>query len=296
MYKPVVDKHKKWAEDKKKDCETKAKLIDEELKLMDAEICLEEAIEELDELLKQEEKEEQRKAEMGLSKREKIDDIAEEIPKISIGKENKKAPEQEDEGKEADEEEDDDDDGDDEPDDGTSSFGTTALSQNGQEGKQGASPFSAITLSVAPCGLLSCVSAYLGCTLLSWKGSKSPLGNSAAALSSRQALGGHGRAPDTVRFPPNIHGSGCLRAVRPEHLKRLTRITPLMGSASRLHSLSRTLSCQQSASSKHEPAAEQRGCDSFLLHEFPDGKLSRILSLQNPLLSSDWDPEYQWKK
>ncbi|KAI4382274.1 hypothetical protein MLD38_008257 [Melastoma candidum] len=69
-----------------------------------------------------------------------------------------------------------------------------------------------------------------------------------------------------------------------------------MGSAPRLQSLSRTLSCRQSASSKHEPAAEERGCDSFLLHESPDGELSRILSLQNPLLSSDWDPDYLWKK
>ena len=153
--KPVFDKLEKWAEEKKQGCEMKKQAIDKEIELIEAELCLEEAIENLDELLQREEKEEQEKVEMGLPDEEATTDVTNQ---------NEKAPfaEGEEEGEDEEDNEEDDDDL------AQSSFGSVEQEQatGSQKGKKpGESPFSTSSLSFASCSLLSGVSNDLQVSL-----------------------------------------------------------------------------------------------------------------------------------
>ncbi|XP_068658976.1 protein TIC 100-like [Aristolochia californica] len=73
--KPMFEKLDKWAEEKKKVSDLKLKLIDQELELVEAQICLEETIEDFENELKKQQKEEEKRAEMTQLESEEISPI-----------------------------------------------------------------------------------------------------------------------------------------------------------------------------------------------------------------------------
>lgn len=148
--KPLFDKIDKWTEEQKKNSEMKKKALEKELELVEAELQLEEAVADLDELLRREEKEEEKKAEMGLPDEEDTADgtIQEGASRIA-----EEEVEEEEEQEEEDEE--------DEDYGAQSSFGSieeekTTDHQKGN--KPGKSPFSTSSLSFASSSLVSGVS------------------------------------------------------------------------------------------------------------------------------------------
>ena len=159
--KPWFDKLDKWTEEQKKINEEEKKAIEEDLELIEAEIGLEEAIEDMEELLRIREKEEEKKAKMGLLDEEDDDNEGDGDYMTSVTKQDEKAPAKVVEVP-AEVEEEDDDDWDDEEDDNSaqSSFGSVEQGQttDQQKGKPGKSPFSASSLAFASSSLISAVS------------------------------------------------------------------------------------------------------------------------------------------
>jgi len=176
--KPWFDKLDKWTEEQKKIKEEEKKEIEEDLDLLEAEIELEEAVEDMERLLREREKEELKKAEMGLldEDEEDGDDDMASVPKQdeeahatveeeAPAKVEEEAPAKVEEEAPAEVEEEDDDeedDGDDEDEDNSaqSSFGSVEQGQttDPRKGKPGKSPFSTLSLAFACSSLISTVS------------------------------------------------------------------------------------------------------------------------------------------
>lgn len=139
--KPWRENFGKWCEAQLKITEMKKEADEKQLELIEAEICLEEAIEDLEELLRRREKEEERKSELGLP---------DEDDTVSVAKQDGKAR--------VDEEEEDDEEDEDVID--PSSFGSIEPEQktDQQKEKPGKSPFSTSSLAFASSSLISAVS------------------------------------------------------------------------------------------------------------------------------------------
>lgn len=151
--KPMLDGIEKWTEEKKRENEERKEMLEKELELVEAEICLEEAIEEMDEILKMKEQEEEKKTEMGLSEEDEEDvvvaaPVVKEEKVVVTPKEKKQEEDESKDDSDVDDEEDDDSDDDDEL--GPSSFGSV-------DKRSRTSPFSASSLSFASCGLFPAV-------------------------------------------------------------------------------------------------------------------------------------------
>lgn len=151
--KPMLDGIEKWTEEKKRENEERKEMLEKELELVEAEICLEEAIEEMDEILKMKEQEEEKKTEMGLSEEDEEDvvvaaPVVKEEKVVVTPKEKKQEEDESKDDSDDDDEEDDDSDDDDEL--GPSSFGSV-------DKRSRTSPFSASSLSFATCGLFPAV-------------------------------------------------------------------------------------------------------------------------------------------
>ncbi|KAL3580936.1 hypothetical protein D5086_018771 [Populus alba] len=150
----VHGKLEKWTEEKKKASEIKIQLYEKELELIEAELCLEETMEDLDEELKMREKEEEEKVEIGLQGEENTFVSAQQEEK-PLAKDEEEEEEEEGGGR-----------GEDEEDVTPSSFGSVTQDEdprkNDQKGNRPAgAPFSASSLSLASCSLLSTVSSKL---------------------------------------------------------------------------------------------------------------------------------------
>lgn len=157
--KPWFDKIDKWVEEQKKKREMEMEELEKELELVEAEVRLKEAMEELEDVLRRQEKEEEKKAEMGLLDEDEVEDEeATSVTKLdeddttSVTKQDETAPAVE-------EEEEEERDEDEEDDIAQSSFGSVEQGQttNQQKGKPGKSPFSTSSLMFASCSLISVV-------------------------------------------------------------------------------------------------------------------------------------------
>ncbi|KAJ6839322.1 protein TIC 100 [Iris pallida] len=141
--KPLFERLDNWVEEKRKASELKRKLIDAELELIEAEICLEEALEDRENELKMEQKEEEKRT-AAVKDNDQVSGEAAEY--------------------DADSEDEDEDDG------APTSFGTVQQAETDKsENKSAKSPFSSLTLSVASPGLISLVPSKLQNSFMSWE-------------------------------------------------------------------------------------------------------------------------------
>ncbi|XP_022755939.1 protein TIC 100 [Durio zibethinus] len=268
------DKLEKWTEEKKKASEMKMKFIENELDLIEAELCLEEAIEDMDEELRMKEKEEEKKAEMGLQEEEDPSLVANQEEETIIKEEV-----DEDVDEEGVEEEEDD--------DATpSSFGSVAADQgsitNDQKGKEPReSPFSSSSLLFASCSLVSAVPSTLQQSILSLKQGRLPQKSHPSLIveNSSDLL----KAIDSVSFPP-VHGhKGRLRAFKQDHQKFQPQ-NHSSGQKSQLHSLCKILSCPLATTANTRSSLQKPSKHNHLgLHAVPKEYSDCILSLHVPV-------------
>ncbi|RDX60764.1 Protein TIC 100, partial [Mucuna pruriens] len=307
-FKPWFDKLDKWTEEQKKIKEEEKKAIEEELELIEAEIDLEEAIEDMEELLRKREKEEEKKAEMGLEDEKEEEKKAEmglededededdDDDMISITKQDEKAPakveEEAPEVKEeapaeveeeapAEVEEEDDEEGDDEDEDNSaqSSFGSVEQGQttNQQKGKPGKSPFSTTSLAFASSSLISAVPSKLQQSFSFWNKGRSKSESVPPPCIDRL---GKMKTVDSVSFRPVTGQKGRLKAVGITHGKVKAK-SSLAGKFLRVPFQTRSylLASANSRSNLKEPRVN---CDMWL-HAAPGRDLDSILSLHSSL-------------
>lgn len=145
-FKPLLNRIQKWIEEKKKTSEANLKLYEKELEFIDAELDLEEAMEDMEIILKEKQKEEEKRA--------AVENDTDEMP-ASTGQDEARP----DDGEDGD---------DDEDDEGApTSFGTVGEGADGdildgsEEKKSGRSPFSSLSMSLASWSLASMVSTLI---------------------------------------------------------------------------------------------------------------------------------------
>ncbi|KAJ6906574.1 hypothetical protein NC652_024098 [Populus alba x Populus x berolinensis] len=260
----VRGKLEKWTEEKKKASEIKIQLYEKELELIEAELCLEETMEDLDEELKMREKEEEEKVETGLQ--------GEENTFVSAQQEEK--PLAKDEEEEEEEEED----------VTPSSFGSVTQDEdprkNDQKGNRPAgAPFSASSLSLASCSLLSTVPSRLQQSFLTWKKRLPQKATPSLCVESPNDLSG---MVNSVSFPPVLGQKGRLRAERCAD-QRIQATNHSIGKMSRLHSLSRILSHPSASVNPRENLRKPRKQRHPWLHAAPERDSDSILSLHTQL-------------
>ncbi|KAK7324886.1 hypothetical protein VNO77_28792 [Canavalia gladiata] len=291
--KPWFDKLDKWTEKQRKIGEIKKKEIEEELELIEAEICLEEATEDMEELLRKREKEEEKKVKMGLQ--DEDDDMT------SVTKQDEKAPAElkkeapaEVKGEvpaemkekvpaEVEEEEEEDEEGDEEDDDNTaqSSFGSVDQGQttDGQKGKPGKSPFSSSSLAFASGSLISAVPSKLQLSFSFWNKGGSKLESVPPPCIDRFS---NVKTVDSVSFRPLTGQKGSLKAVGRTHGKIKAR-SYLGGKFLGVHSLSRCRSHFLASANSRSNLKEPRVSSDMWLHAAPERDLDSILSLHSSL-------------
>ncbi|KAJ0266586.1 Protein TIC 100 [Hirschfeldia incana] len=270
--KPMLDGIEKWTEEKKRENEERKEMLEKELELVEAEICLEEAIEDMDEILRMKEQEEEKKTEMGLTEEEDEEDVVvapvvKEEKVVAAPKE--KIPEkkkQQDEPKDDSDDDEEDDDSDDDDDLGPSSFGSV-------DKRSRTSPFSASSLSFASCGLFPAVQSRLESSFVAWKQHR--------AEPSKNLIQGINKAADnnasasSIHFPPlssNKAGLKMGKASNPGCIQRRSS----RSSQTQLLSLSRLLSSNASCSSHDRSFGEDQGW----LWKAPVEEMDAVLSLQ----------------
>ncbi|XP_039125183.1 LOW QUALITY PROTEIN: protein TIC 100-like [Dioscorea cayenensis subsp. rotundata] len=153
-FKPLLNRIQKWIEENKKTSEANLKLYEKELEFIDAELDLEEAMEDMEIILKEKQKEEEKRA--------AVENDTDEMP-ASTGQDEARP----DDGEDGD---------DDEDDEGApTSFGTVGegadddILDGSEEKKSGRSPFSSLSMSLASWSLASMVPYKIQESFLSWK-------------------------------------------------------------------------------------------------------------------------------
>ncbi|KDP34372.1 hypothetical protein JCGZ_11255 [Jatropha curcas] len=269
--KPVFDKLEKWTEEKKKAGEMKIKLLEEELALAEAELSLEEAIEDMDEELKMQEKEEEEKAAMDLQE--------EEDTSASPTQDQKPMAEEEEEGEEEEDE--------DEEDFTPSSFGSVTRDEGPTKKDQkgngpGETPFSSCTLSFASSSILSSVPCRLQQSFLVWKNRLQQKPTPPLQVESTDVLSGR---VSSVTFPTIIGQKGSLRAKSYVN-QRFRPRNYSSGKTSQLHSLSRILSSPSASVNPKKRLKVSRKQSHTWLHAAPETDSDSILSLHSQVLFS----------
>ncbi|KAG7551554.1 MORN motif [Arabidopsis thaliana x Arabidopsis arenosa] len=277
--KPMLDGLEKWTEEKKKANEERKEMIQNELELVEAEICLEEAIEDMDEVLKQKEQEEEKKTEMGLA--EEDEDVLVPVykeEKVVTAKEKIQEKKQEEKYKDDDDEDEDDDDDDNDDDDdddlGPSSFGSA------DKGRKN-SPFSSSSLSFASCTLFPAVQSRLESSFLAWKQHRVEPSKVNTGI-----IKGADNSSSSIHFPPLPRNKSGLKMVKVSNRGSVPRSYGSSRSQSQLMSLSRLLSCNASSSSSPDSSSGEDLRDSGLW-KTPVGDMSAVLSLQIQTKCSD---------
>ncbi|XP_048599012.1 protein TIC 100-like [Brassica napus] len=261
--KPMLDGIEKWTEEKKKENEERKEMLEKELELVEAEICLEEAIEDMDEVLKMKEQEEEKKTEMGLAEEEDEEDVV-AVPvykeeKVVVTPKEKIQEKKKQEDDDSDDEEDDDSDDDD--DDGPSSFGSVD--------KRRSSPFSSSSLSFASCSLFPAVQSRLESSFLAWKQHRAEPSKLIQGINK----GGDNNASASIHFPPLSSNKAGLKMGKVSNRGCIQRSSR---SQSQLSSLSRLLSSSASCSSHDRSSCEDQGW----LWKTPVGEIDAVLSIQ----------------
>ncbi|KAF8102300.1 hypothetical protein N665_0198s0014 [Sinapis alba] len=267
VVKPMLDGIEKWTEEKKKENEERKELLEKELELVEAEICLEEAIEEMDEVLKMKEQEEEKKTEMGLTEEDEDVMVVKE-EKVVAPKEKIQEKKQVDESKDDSDDDEDDDDSDDDDDLGPSSFGSV-------DKRTKTSPFSSSSLSFASCGLFPAVQSRLESSFLAWKQHR--------AEPSKLMIPGINKGGDnnassasSIHFPPLSSNKACLKMGKKVSnrgcIQRSSR-----SSQSQLMSLSRLLLSSNASCSSHDSSS---GEDQGWMWKTPVEEMDAVLSLQ----------------
>ncbi|CAE6115150.1 unnamed protein product [Arabidopsis arenosa] len=277
--KPMLDGLEKWTEEKKKANEERKEMIQNELELVEAEICLEEAIEDMDEVLKQKEQEEEKKTEMGLA--EEDEDVLVPVykeEKVVTAKEKIQEKKQEEKYKDDDDEDedndDDDNDDDDEDDLGPSSFGSA------DKGRKN-SPFSSSSLSFASCTLFPAVQSRLESSFLAWKQHRVEPSKVNTGI-----IKGADNSSASIHFPPLPRNKSGLKMVKVSNRGSVPRSYGSSRPQSQLMSLSRLLSCNAPCSSSPDNSSGEDLRDSGLW-KTPVGDMSAVLSLQIQTKCSD---------
>ncbi|ESW22100.1 hypothetical protein PHAVU_005G127300 [Phaseolus vulgaris] len=271
--KPWVDKLDKWTEEQKKIKEEEKKKIDEDLELLEAEIGLEEAVEDMERLLRIKEKEEEKKAEMGLLDEDEEDG---DDDTASVPKQDEEAPVKVEEEAPAEVEEEDDDDGDDGDDDGSaqSSFGSVEQGQTTDQwkGKPGKSPFSTLSLAFARSSLISTVPSKLQQSFSFWNMGRSKLESGPPPSIDRSKM----KTVCSVSFRSLTSQKGSLKTVG-----KLKARSSLRGKILEVHSQTRShlSSSANSISNLQRP----RSSSDVWLHAAPERDLDSILSLHSSL-------------
>nr|KYP51840.1 hypothetical protein KK1_026365 [Cajanus cajan] len=265
--KPWIDKLDKWIEEQKKIKEEEKKAIEEELELIDAEIDLEDAIKDMEELLREREKEEEKKAKMATAKVEE------------------KAPTEVEEEAPAEVEDEDDEDGDDEDEDednsAQSSFGSVEQGRTAdqQKGKPGKSPFSTSSLAFASSSLISAVPSKLQQSFSFWnKGRSKPASVPSPCIDHYSNV----KTVDSISFPLVIGQKGSLKAVGKTYGKVKAR-SSLGGRFLAVRLLSKTRSHLLASANYRSNLKEPRVSSDMWLHAAPERDLDSILSLHSSL-------------
>ncbi|KAL2331960.1 hypothetical protein Fmac_019541 [Flemingia macrophylla] len=302
--KPWFDKLDKWVEEQKKINEEEKKAIQEELELIDAEMDLEDAIQDMEELLREREKEEQKKAKMGLldeEEEEEEEDDDDDVGLTSRTKQNEKAPakvaekvpakveekapaEVEEEAP-ADVEEEDDEGGDyedeDEDNSAQSSFGSVEQGQaaDQQKGKPGKSPFSTSSLAFASSSLISAVPSKVQQSFSFWsKGRSKPATVPPSCIDHFGSM----KRVNSVSFPRLTNPKCGLKAVNKTHGKVNARST-LGGRFRAVRPLPQTRSNLLGSAKYRSNLKEPRVSCDMRLQAAPERDLDSILSLQSSL-------------
>ncbi|XP_021899087.1 protein TIC 100 [Carica papaya] len=268
--KPLFDKIEKWSEEKKKGSEIKMKLIEKELDLIEAELCLEEAIDDMDEELRQREKEEEKKMDMDASE---VNDVS------MLTDKDKKVVAQEEE------EEEEDDEGEEDDDVAPSSFGSVSADEyqvkNDQKGgKPRDFPFSSSSLSFASCSLISLVPSRLQESFLSRRQIRLP--GKETCVSHIQVSNNLWKPVDSVSYRPMLGQRRSLKTTRQVQKRVQVKNCPNRRK-SQIHSLSRILSHSSAPiSSPKRNSKSPRTENDCWLHAAPEFDLDRILSLHTP--------------
>ncbi|KAJ6790537.1 protein TIC 100 [Iris pallida] len=209
--KPLFERLDNWVEEKRKASELKRKLIDAELELIEAEICLEEALEDRENELKMEQKEEEKRT-AAVKDNDQVSGEAAEYDADS---------------------EDEDDDG------APTSFGTVQQAETDKsENKSAKSPFSSLTLSVASPGLISLVPSKLQNSFLSWEKARYRPFIPDVTSNQNEILMGDQMKSHLVTFRSSSRGRANLKVVQRIQI-------PRRNYGSKLRPLSRILSSEQ---------------------------------------------------
>ncbi|KAG2371481.1 Protein TIC 100 [Vigna angularis] len=274
--KPWLDKLDKWTEEQKKIKEEEKKELEEDLELLEAEIGLEEAVEEMERLLRIREKEEEKKAEMGL-----VDDDEEDgdYDMASVPKQGEEAPAKVEEEAPAEVEEEDDDDDEDEDNSAQSSFGSVDQGQttNQPKGKPGKSPFSTLSLAFARSSLISTVPSKLQQSFSFWNMGRSKLESGPLPSIDRSS---NMKTVCSVSFRPVTSQKGRLKTLGKTHGK-VKEISSLRGKFLEVHS--QTGSHSWASSNSISNLQRRRSSSDRWLHAAPERDLDSILSLHSSL-------------
>ncbi|KAI4322370.1 hypothetical protein L6164_022073 [Bauhinia variegata] len=266
--KPFFDKIEKWTEEQKKSTEMKKQAIEEELELIEAELCLEEAVEDLDELLRRKEKEEEEKAEMGFPGEEDNTDATNQ---------DEKAPVAEEEQEEEEEEDDDDDEI------TKSSFGSVKQEKttDRHKGKKpSGSPFATSSFSFASFNLVSGVPPKLQNSFSLWKkGGSKPRSVPPIRLDNVKIV-------DSVSFPTVIGLKGSLKALGQTHGKAKER-SHLVGRSSGMRPFHQTRPRSLASGNSMNNLEGPRGRHDMWLHAAPESDLDNLLSLHTLVYKSE---------
>ncbi|KAM6595390.1 hypothetical protein CsatA_005914 [Cannabis sativa] len=264
-FKPIFDKVEKWAEEQKQTSELEVEVIKKEMDLIDAELFLEEAIEDMEDELKQREKEEE-KGGMASEETEDTTPSAKQDGKVLVEEEEE-------------EDEDDEDGDDDEDDDAPSSFGSANIDQspskNDPKGsKPRPSPFSASSLSFATSSIVSGVPSMLQQSFFSWKKNRSTTKATLPSCTDKPVA--LSQRVDSVRFHQVLSTKEKLTG-KSQAIVLRAKNSP-NGRIRRLHSLKSHPSANMKP--KRNTEQERRRSHTWLQ---PESELDNILSLHSPV-------------
>ncbi|KAG9459117.1 hypothetical protein H6P81_003625 [Aristolochia fimbriata] len=271
--KPIFEKLDKWAEEMKKSSDLKLKLIDQELEFVEAQICLEETIDDYENALKQQQKEEEKSGEMTRVENE------------DISSDKVESESDEEDGEEQDEE-------------SPANFGSVfeveatkdiAKDDRKDKGtKPRGSPFSASSLSFASASLASAITFNLHESLRGWK-KRRRQSNTTELLTGSQELSNSSSPMNAnlVTFPQLYAPYLSLKALQdhPKFLKKTNK-------NSQLQMLAKVISGPQASSRSKTslPTKELSNLNPKLASE-PEEDLRWILSLHTPLHNSTQCPD-----
>ncbi|XP_023753045.1 protein TIC 100 [Lactuca sativa] len=211
--KVMVEDLEKRIDEKKKESEFKLKIIETDIEIAEAESELKEILKEMDNELKRLEKEEEKKMEIELEDEE--DEVVEKAEKVEQVEQVSKV--------EADDDVDDDDvddEDDDDDEDESTPFGNVVKNQDSiksdQNGKKSgrSSPFAAISLPFASCGVASLIPPRVQQLFATWKESKMQTRTSfpSSSFSFSQVLTGQRTRKSSVGYERTFDQGLTLRA------------------------------------------------------------------------------------